>query len=200
VSPTPARTSREAIIGAACAILEEDGLAAVTMVTVARRVGVRPPSLYKHVRDRSALVAALVALAADELGAGLAEAGAASGRAPGPDPAAERVAAIADAYRDYARRSPRTASLLFTDLGPATGPMVAVSARAATPVVEAAAALVGPEGALPAARVLTAFVHGFTSMEMAGAFRLGGDVDEAFRLGVKTLVRGLRDERLGVAG
>jgi AcrR family transcriptional regulator len=194
VSPAPARTSRDAIVAAARAILEEDGIEAVTMVTVAGRVGVRPPSLYKHVRDRQALVTALVQGAADELRDGLVAASAAVDDASGPDPDAERVAAIADAYRDFARQRPRSASLLFADLGPATGEVLAVSARAAEPVIAAAAALAGPDRALPAARVLTAFVHGFTSMELAGAFRLGGDIDEAFRLGVATLVRGLRDE------
>lgn len=199
MSPTPARTSRDAIVAAARAILEEDGLEAVTMVTVAWRVGIRPPSLYKHVRDHSALVTALVEGAADELRAVLATAAAAAvDDVAGPDPAAQRVAAIAEAYRGFAHRWPRSASLLFADLGPATGAMVALSARAAEPVVAAAAALVGPDRALPAARVLTAFVHGFTSMELAGAFRLGGDVDEAFGLGVETLVRGLRDERRAV--
>jgi AcrR family transcriptional regulator len=195
VSPTPARTSQDAIVAAARAILEEEGLEAVTMVSVAGRVGVRPPSLYKRIRDRGALVEALVAVTAEDLLASLASAVARADRAPGPDPAAERVAAIADAYRAFARRSPRSAALLFADLGPSTGRLVEVSGRAAAPVVEAAEALVGPRRALPAARVLTAFVHGFTSMEAGGAFRLGGDVDDAFRLGVATLVRGLRDER-----
>ena len=58
MSPTPARTNREEIVAAARSLLEEEGLHAVTMANVANRVGVRPPSLYKHVRDRSALISA----------------------------------------------------------------------------------------------------------------------------------------------
>ena len=38
---------------------------------------------------------------------------------------------------------------------------------------------------------MTAFAHGFVSMELTGAFRLGGDVDAAYRYGVDVLVDAL---------
>lgn len=187
MSPTPARTSLVRIVAAARVLLEEEGLEAVTMATVAARVGVRPPSLYKHVRDRAALLDAVATDAAEELGRVLAQAAATAGEVP-----EARVVALAHAYRAFARRAPRAASILFADLGPGTGAPVGVAAAAAGPVVEAARGLVGPDEALSAARVLTSFAYGFTSMEGAGAFRLGGSVDDAFRLGVEVLVAGLR--------
>jgi len=174
-------------VAAGRALLEEGGLEAVTMATVAQRVGVKPPSLYKRLRDRSALLSAIATDAAEELGGILAEA------VGDPDvPAETRIAALADAFRAFARRSPRSAAMLFADLGPGTGAPVEAAGRAARPVIEVAAALVGPADALSAARVLTAFAYGFTSMEAAGAFRLGEGVDEAFRLGVATIAGGLR--------
>ena len=99
----------------------------------------------------------------------------------------------------FARRSPRAVALLFTDFGPDLAMPQARLAEAVRPVVELAGAIVGERDALPAARVLTAFVHGFTSMESAGAFRMGGDIDEAYRLGIDALVRGLATRNASAA-
>jgi hypothetical protein len=51
--------------------------------------------------------------------------------------------------------------------------------------------LVGPDRALGAARLVTAFTDGFISIELNGLFPLGGDLDEAFRYGVEVLVEAL---------
>ena len=195
MSPTPARTSRDAILAAARRLLEDDGLDAVTMAAVAGRVGVKAPSLYKHLRDRTELVSGVVAAAAAALTAELEAALAAA-----PDEPPARVRAIATAYRAFARRSPRATALFFADLGPDLPIPQAELARSARPVLEVAAALAGEGRALPAARTMTAFVHGFTSMESAGAFRLGGDVDEAFELGIEALIRGLGTTDFAVDG
>lgn len=49
----------------------------------------------------------------------------------------------------------------------------------------------GPEHALERARLFVAWAHGFVSMELAGAFRLGGDVDAAFEYGIDRLADAL---------
>jgi Tetracyclin repressor-like, C-terminal domain len=45
--------------------------------------------------------------------------------------------------------------------------------------------------ALPAARATSAFCHGFVSMELAGAFRLDGDIDRAFAESVEAVLAGI---------
>jgi hypothetical protein len=50
---------------------------------------------------------------------------------------------------------------------------------------------VGDADALMAARMLVAWAQGFVSMELAGAFRLGGDVDAAFDYGLERLTASL---------
>ncbi len=64
-------------------------------------------------------------------------------------------------------------------------------AETTEPVLRAAAEVAGPEHALEAARTFTAWAHGFITMELAGAFNLGGDVDAAFDYGVERLSRAL---------
>jgi len=187
MSPTPARTSREEIVAAARSILEEDGLHAVTMANVADRVGVRPPSLYKHVRDRAALIAAVADEAALELGGVLQ---AATRIVPG-QPSDARILRAALAFRALAARTPRSVSLVFAGLGGELQPSVETAAIAAQPLLQVSAELVGQDRALVAARALTAFCYGFCAMEQAGAFRFGGDIDAAFRSGIEALIRGL---------
>jgi AcrR family transcriptional regulator len=184
VSPAPARTSREAIVAAGRALLEEGGLDAVTMQAVADRVGVRAPSLYKRLDDRSALIAAIAGDVLEDLG-----------RAVHPaleaDDPADAVRIMADRYRAFAHGSPGAYQLIFTRLLPTAQPTVETNARASADLLILAERLVGRERSLEAARLLTAFAHGFVSMELAGAFRLGGDVDAAFRFAVETLIAGL---------
>ena len=71
----------------------------LTLATLAQRLGVALPSLYKHVRGLDALLQKLSALATAELAAELVAA--AAGRSRG-----DAVRATADAYRAYARRAP----------------------------------------------------------------------------------------------
>jgi hypothetical protein len=65
--------------------------------------------------------------------------------------------------------------------------------RASAPILRVARELVGVDAALEAARLVTAWATGFIDMELAGAFRLGGDVDRAFEFGLERLERGLRE-------
>ena len=184
MSPARARTSLDEVVAAGRDLLEVGGPDAVTMLAVAERVGVKAPSLYKRLRDRNALLAAMAADTARELRASL-ETGAIDA-----DPAAS-LRAMAHAFRTFAQAHPRSVELLFADLPADARSTPETNAAVAAPIVEAAGRLAGPDHALEAARLITAFARGFTSMETAGAFRLGGDVDEAYGYGIDVLVEAL---------
>ena len=184
--PAPARTSRDAIVEAARALLEQQGLDAVVMNAVAERVGVRGPSLYKHVADRAALIRAVGDLVTDELRATMAQA------MTGDDPAAD-LRALAFAYRAFVRANPNGYGLLFAHLEPDLQPDPTAVAELGRPIVAAVARLIGDEGlaALEAGRTLVAWAHGFVSMELAGGFRLGGDLDAAYATGIDLILAGI---------
>lgn len=183
--PTPERTNVEAIVDAATTILESDGLEALTMQAVAAAVGVRAPSLYKRVRSRNDLIRLVMERAAIALGTTLGDAVA------GLDDPRERTLAIADATRAFAHAHPRAYALLFAPLPDDALPDPAVLEGTVAAVLSVSADLAGAEHQLEAARTLTAWVHGFVTMELAGRFRMGGDVDDAFAYGARRLADAL---------
>jgi len=184
--PTPARTSLDAIVTAGRAILEAEGLPGLTMHRVADAVGVRPPSLYKRVSNRAALVRLIAEAAFDDLGQALERA------ATRGEPQAD-LHAIAVAFRAFARTQPQAYGLLFGPLPDDWRPDPAAYRRSLDVLLRVVgeAATLGRE--LEAARTVTAWAHGFVSMELAGAFRLGGDVDRAFAFGNERVVAAISE-------
>lgn len=181
--PAVARTSKGAIVAAARTILERDGVDGLTMRAVADTVGVRAPSLYKHVRDRGDLVRLVLDETVQDLGDRL-------HRLPDAEPSA-RLRWLANEFRGFALERPAAFGLLFTALPEAWRADPTANAQAVRPLIETAAELVGPHRALDASRALTAACVGFLTMERAGAFRLGGSIDDAWAYLVETLVAAL---------
>jgi len=182
--PSPPKTSDDAIVAAARKLVRAHGRDGFSLADVAGAVGIRAPSLYGRFADRSALVTAVELSLWRELGQALA-------RAPRRSDPVAALSELARAYRAFAKSNPREYALLFD--ARAEHSAAATEARTASmaPALPAFVALVGEAAALTAARVLTPFLHGFVTMELAGAFRLGGGIDAAFEHGVATILEGL---------
>lgn len=173
----------DAVVSAAAELADAGGLQALTLARLADRLGVRAPSLYAHIGGLDDLRRRLAARGARELAEVLGAA--AVGLARG-----EALAAIACAYRRYAREHPGSYAALqrATDVG--DDPQ---AAAAPVQVVLAALRGYGFEGddALHATRVVRAALHGFVSLEVDGGFGIPLDLDETFERLVGTLDRGL---------
>jgi AcrR family transcriptional regulator len=180
--PTPDRTSLAAIVDAGRELLELHGLDGLTMQAVAARVGVRAPSLYKRVTNRDALIALVTDATLRDLGGAADDAVADAGGDP-----RDRLRALAHALRSFAHRRPVAFRMVFAPTSDLHLEAESLHASSVA-VVSAAIDLVGEERGLDAARTFTAWANGFVSMELSGAFRLGGSVDDAFEFGVETLV------------
>jgi AcrR family transcriptional regulator len=100
---------RDEIITAAVEILDEHGEeSAVTLRSVARRVGIAAPSIYRHFPDQPAIMLAVVRLAFAELNEHLM----AARTAAGDDPR-RQLFALGDAYLDYAQQHPQRYRTMF---------------------------------------------------------------------------------------
>jgi AcrR family transcriptional regulator len=153
-------------------LLADEG-APVTLVELARRLGVQVPSLYKHVAGAADLQRLVSIRAKNELGDILARA--TVGKA-GPD----AVAALASAYRDWAVAHPGryATTLRAPDDGDPLD--VAASSRAIQIIFDALAGYgLVDRDAIDATRIFRATLHGFVALDAAGAFALPG-LDRSF--------------------
>jgi AcrR family transcriptional regulator len=184
--PSPAKTSREELIAIALGLVEAGGVAALTVSAVAQSAGIRGPSIYKHFTDRMALLKAAEIVVLGELEAVL-RAGT-SGRTP-----SARLKSMAATYRHYAKRHPRRYELIYSRNVTDDPELAAACRTAAQPLFEELRkAGVAERRILTLSRTLTAFLHGFVSMEIVDVFRLGGDLERDFEESVTTILRELQ--------
>jgi TetR/AcrR family tetracycline transcriptional repressor len=190
VRSTDFELSADAIVAAAIEIMHERGLDAVSMRSVASRLGVSPVPLYSRVGNKDALLDAV----ADHLLAGV-------GSELKPD----------EAWPDYARRwarELRTRLKLAPDSRLILGTRRAAYVEASRPLVEALRkGGLTQESAVQSCRLLMWATIGFvtterrpTLLEDVGAGRLSGsdptgvtaqDVDDLFELELGYLVDGI---------
>lgn len=169
-SSAPELTPRaREIVATARSLLESDGPGALSMRRIADELGIKAPSLYKHLPDKQALEAALIAHGFEEIATVFAD--------------AHDLAAVAAAYRGYAHAHPHLYRLMTT--GPLDRERLApgVEDRAAAAIV---AAVGGDEHT---ARAAWAFAHGMTILELNGRFPPGADLEAAWAAGMRAFRR-----------
>jgi AcrR family transcriptional regulator len=157
------------IAGVAREILEESGLTALTMRTLADRLGIKAPSLYKHFPDKRAVEVELTAQLLEESAAALETAEA---RAPGS------LEALARAYRTYAVSHPHLYCLATERPQPRDLLPAGLEDRAAAPLMRAC------DGDVDLARAVWAFAHGMVVLEIHGRFPEDADLDAAWSRGL----------------
>lgn len=161
------------IVSAARELLEQEGPGALSMRRVAERLGIRAPSIYKHLDGKQALEAALVSTAFAELAEAFETALA------GPDP----LAAVAATYRRYAKAHPHLYRLMTERRLDRDRLEPGVEDSARLPALR----VVG--GDPDAARALWAFAHGMTILELNERFPASADLDAAWRRGLDAFRR-----------
>jgi AcrR family transcriptional regulator len=157
------------IVAIALELLEEEGPDGLSMRRLADRIGIRAPSIYKHLPDKQALEAAIISvgfeLQADAFEHALHDT---------DDPLAE----LARTYRQFAKAHPHLYRLMTERELNRDLLTPGVENRAGRPVYEA----VGRDPDL--ARAAWAFAHGMTILELNRRFPPDAGLDAAWRRGI----------------
>ena len=163
------------IMQTAVRLVDEHGLAQLTMATLAAQLNVRTPTLYHYFQGLAGVRRALALL-------GLRQMAAVLGHAVMGKAGDEAILALACALRDFAcehpglyeatARSPEGEDPEWQNAG---REVVDIGIRAFS------AYHLALNDALHAIRILRSIVHGWVSLHNAGGFALPLDVDETFR-------------------
>lgn len=167
--------NREAVITAAVALGDNQGFAALTINNLARTLGIKPPSLYKHVEGLSDLMDAIGVRGAEKLTAELQLAD--HERAP-----SKKIAAACAIYRRFALDHPT----YYQSLQPAMARRSPAFQQAAGRLLETIHPLVTGLGVpkknlVHAVRTLRSMLHGFVELERSGGFGMPVDTEESFQ-------------------
>ena len=166
--------NHDRVVAEAAAVADEVGIDRLALATVARRLGVSLPGLYKHIDSLDGLKRDLAVLGVRELTAAMSAAAVGrSGR--------DALCAIAQAYRGYAAAHPSLAAASVRAPAPGDAEHEAAGA-AAVGVLLAVLDGYRIEGtdAIDAIRYLRVVLHGFVTLEAAGGFGLPQSVDGTF--------------------
>lgn len=180
------RLNRELVLQTAAVLADQDGdYEAVTLTALAAALDVRPPSLYNHLDGlddlRQGLAVRALALLVDEIRH---QAAGQVGR--------DALLAIARAYRAFAVAHPGLYPLTIRAADPGQDALQALSLELLQylQLVLATYGLTGDE-ALHAIRGLRALLHGFTSLEAVGGYKMALDLDKSFQTVIETYLDGL---------
>jgi AcrR family transcriptional regulator len=162
------------VVSEAERLTDEAGIDTLTLAALADRLGVRQPSLYKHIDGLPALKQAIAVRAKRELGEVLARASV--GKA-GDD----AIRALAGAYRAWAHQHPGRYHASVGAADPNDPDDQAATAAAVSVVLDVLAGY-GFTGAdaIHAARAVRSALHGFVALEAAGGFGLPESLDDSY--------------------
>jgi len=175
-----------AVVAAGAALADEVGFTELTMGQLAERVGVRVPSLYKHIASQDDLNRRIAALA-------LSEAADAIGAATQGRAGRDALAAAARALRDFVLTHPGryAATIGLTPTGP-DDPIALAEMRGLGPFEAVLRGYdIAPQEMTHALRALRSVFHGFATLQASGGFQWSTDKDESFEWLIDLVDRGL---------
>lgn len=181
----------QTILQAAAEIADEQGIEAVTLATLAKKLNVRSPSLYNHIEGLTGLRKKLAIHGMELLYNKLAEA--AIGRSQD-----DAIHCVADAYIAFARKHPGLYELTLSALDPDDQNIQLAGKR----IVDLTVQVLNGYGlendeVIHAVRGIRSILHGFSSLEQKGGFGLPLDLDNSLHLLIDSFLAGIHKMKNG---
>jgi AcrR family transcriptional regulator len=164
------------IVTVARELLESEGADALTMRRLADALGIRAPSLYKHLPHKTALETAIIIDGFEQ---------AATAFEAATHDAADPMGAFVEAYRTFATAHPHVYRLMTERPLPRESLPPGLEARTAAPLLRAT-------GSPARARAAWAFIHGMIMLELNGRFPADGLTELAWHSGLAAFRTSLR--------
>jgi AcrR family transcriptional regulator len=167
-------------------LADEIGFAQLTMGLLAERLGVKTPSLYKHVDNLADLIHRIAVLATIELGDAVRDA--IQGRA-----GSEALIAASQAMRTYVKEHPGryAAGNAVQQTGPDDQLSTAINRLLASLSAVLRGYRLDPTQEIHGLRMLRSMLHGFATLEVEGGFRFDTDVNDSFAWMINLIDHGL---------
>ena len=178
------------VVAAGAELADEAGFQELTMGMVAQRLGIRTPSLYKHVSDLADLRHRIATQAMTELGEAVRDA--LQGRS-GRDALTALLAAVQAYVTAHPGRYAATTGTRFT--GP-DDPLLAATTRVIDSISAALRGYgIGDAEMVHAIRTIRCTIHGFATLQEADGFHWSGEPSDTFEWMIGFIDRGLRTDR-----
>jgi AcrR family transcriptional regulator len=181
----------EDVVASAAGLADEMGYASVTMGVLADRLGVRPPSLYKHVGGLADVQHRIATLAMTELGEVIRDA--VQGQA-----GLDALTALLRAVRSYVTaHAGRYLATIGAEVHGPDDPLVMAGTRLLNSIAAVLRGYgIGDDEMAHAIRAIRAIMHGFATLEASGGFQWDADPDQSFEWLIRFVDRGLRGQEL----
>lgn len=174
------------ILEVAGALADQHGIQEVTLANLAKKLNIRPPSLYNHFDGLPGLRKKMAIYGLDQLYEEMAQAAiGVSGT--------DAVLAISKAYVRFAREHPGVYEATLFAPDPEDVDVQIAGAKIVELSVKVLQAF-DLEGdlALHAVRGLRSILHGFSSLEQRGGFKLSLDLDESLTIIISAFLAGIK--------
>jgi AcrR family transcriptional regulator len=166
------------IVAAARVVLETEGRQALTMRRLGEVLGIRAPSIYKHLPGKHAVEVALIEAGLAELGEVMHRSVSGSPSLPCPGPSPEAVAGLLAAYRAECLARPNLYRLVTAGPLPREDLTPGLEEWAGEPWFLAT-------GDPFLAQAMWSFAHGMVILELDRRYPEGSDLDRTWRAGAE---------------